>query len=811
MKKLFLFLLLIPFLSRAQQTFTTVRPGVAFTLSSAFVSGATDSVGSIWIGKDGNKFYWMYSGVQQNARFVKFADTTARLANYLNKNTATTQIVHPSVEFLQGAFIVSNSAGFDLTTASGTSFEAFLGASALKMKNNTSGTETDYQVNGITFKGLAGGFQQQFIPQASTFPQNSTIYWPNTGNAADTPAMKSDLRSSAVSTYLLGRSNTFTASTNTFTNTVNMGFLNVTGVGAAITGTTNVDILTINGASNVASRIQSGVGFSFYGASNTTHYDISNDEANLNILRSTSNTGGINVGSVNVVNTTGTGFVDLIEQSASPSSLSGHLRIYADSVDRLSWKNSIYRRTIKIGRASDQTVSMPFRLNTIVADSTDVATNYVPNTRTVAGFALSGNVTLATLTPGSTLTNSSGASTYNGSAASTFDLNLGHFNSWTNGIGTSGNITAAAWGATGINLNIAAATYTDNSSTGTVATQTGINTIGAPTINTTNSGVTYTNIATLVINGSPISGTNSPTFTNTYGLIVGGKTMLSGGFQTNATATSSNLVVPTSSSASTTNVAGLTFAGAPIVNFRAAMNGGNPTTIGTNNSYTNLLIGVANIVTPATGTNQLLANVVIKALGINTAGGSTLPETNTLRLEGRATGGVLNYTLRSIGLSRIDSLTSLRVLGTLSFNNPTAGTAGTDSVVVHNSAGQIKVISPTYYAPSTLIVGTPTIVAGTGAGTSPTVSVTSNGKGLQVTVTTGTLPTGTNATVATVTLANALSYTPNPVFSPASANTSLLSGASMIYMTSTGTANVTITSGTTALTAATTYVWNISL
>lgn len=113
--------------------------------------------------------------------------------------------------------------------------------------------------------------------------------------------------------------------------------------------------------------------------------------------------------------------------------------------------------------------------------------------------------------------------------------------------------------------------------------------------------------------------------------------------------------------------------------------------------------------------------------------------------------------------------------------------------------------------PASLIVGTPTVTAGAGAGTSPTVSVTSNGRGLQLTVTTGTLPTGTNATVATITLANALSYTPYPVFSSASGLTSLLNGASMIYMTSTGTANVTITSGTTALTAATTYVWNITL
>lgn len=113
--------------------------------------------------------------------------------------------------------------------------------------------------------------------------------------------------------------------------------------------------------------------------------------------------------------------------------------------------------------------------------------------------------------------------------------------------------------------------------------------------------------------------------------------------------------------------------------------------------------------------------------------------------------------------------------------------------------------------PAGMIIGTPTIAAGTGAGTSPTVSVTSNGRGIQVTVTTGTIPTGTNATIATVTLANALSYTPYPVFSSPPGAATLLSAASMIGMSSTGPSNVTITSGTTALTAATTYVWNIAL
>lgn len=132
---------------------------------------------------------------------------------------------------------------------------------------------------------------------------------------------------------------------------------------------------------------------------------------------------------------------------------------------------------------------------------------------------------------------------------------------------------------------------------------------------------------------------------------------------------------------------------------------------------------------------------------------------------------------------------------------------GSNGVIVTPGSGTISITGN----PSGLIVGTPTVVAGTGAGTSPTVSVTSNGRSLTLTVTTGTLPTGTGATVATITLATALSYTPTPTFSSGNNNSALLSGATMVYMNSTGTANVTITSGTTGLTAATTYIWNISL
>ena len=101
----------------------------------------------------------------------------------------------------------------------------------------------------------------------------------------------------------------------------------------------------------------------------------------------------------------------------------------------------------------------------------------------------------------------------------------------------------------------------------------------------------------------------------------------------------------------------------------------------------------------------------------------------------------------------------------------------------------------------------PTIAAGTGAGTAPTVAVANatDASGL-VNITTGTLPTGTNAIIATITFNTAYGVAPNVILYPANAITATLSGVSMAYVTSTTTTFV-LTSGTTALTASTAYSW----
>lgn len=101
---------------------------------------------------------------------------------------------------------------------------------------------------------------------------------------------------------------------------------------------------------------------------------------------------------------------------------------------------------------------------------------------------------------------------------------------------------------------------------------------------------------------------------------------------------------------------------------------------------------------------------------------------------------------------------------------------------------------------------TPGIAAGTGAGGSPTVSITGANNGGIINVTTGTAPT-LSAVVVTVTFSNPFPSSSAVVLYPANANTTLLSGTSMVFTTG-GSTTFTITSGSVALTTVTAYSWN---
>lgn len=87
-------------------------------------------------------------------------------------------------------------------------------------------------------------------------------------------------------------------------------------------------------------------------------------------------------------------------------------------------------------------------------------------------------------------------------------------------ISRTGAVSQAAWqNATGVALNLAAATYTDTSTgAGTVTGPSAASWLGQPTFASTNA-VTYTEAATLYIQNAPAQGTNT-TLTNPYALLV---------------------------------------------------------------------------------------------------------------------------------------------------------------------------------------------------------------------------------------------------------------------------------------------------
>lgn len=103
---------------------------------------------------------------------------------------------------------------------------------------------------------------------------------------------------------------------------------------------------------------------------------------------------------------------------------------------------------------------------------------------------------------------------------------------------------------------------------------------------------------------------------------------------------------------------------------------------------------------------------------------------------------------------------------------------------------------------------TPTVAAGAGAGTSPTVAITGTDVSGVLTITTGTSPTGSNATIATITFSGAYGSAPKSVqLTPAGATSAALSGATAPYVdaSSISTTVWVLKSGSTALAASTTH------
>lgn len=153
------------------------------------------------------------------------------------------------------------------------------------------------------------------------------------------------------------------------------------------------------------------------------------------------------------------------------------------------------------------------------------------------------------------------------------------------------------------------------------------------------------------------------------------------------------------------------------------------------------------------------------------------------------------------------------VADTIAAGGITFGADATPSTNLYRSAVNIITTDADhnarhYYTKSAAI---PTAVAGTGAGTGPTITVAAGSTDckMQITVLTGSAPTAAGI-IMTVTYNSAFINTLNKgvIFSPANANAAALSGATNPYVPTEALGSFVFNAGSSALAATTSYIWN---
>lgn len=367
--------------------------------------------------------------------------------------------------------------------------------------------------------------------------------------------------------------------------------------------------------------------------------------------------------------------------------------------------------------------------------------------------------------------------------------------------GASTGLTASAE-IIDVNYNLA---RTIQRATGAVTTQRAY-LVQAPTYSFVGAS-TITDAATVAISGAPVAGTNA-TITRTYAFWVqsgnarvDGNITSRGGartwgtedgqtlaFQTNGTTrwtiTSTGAHTITSSALNGTALATFTQAvstsgNTPFITFTAAAHTAQTASAETIDINFNL----SGALQHATGALTTQRSFVIQARTYSFVAASTITNAATLAITAAPIAGT-NATITNAWTLWIQ-----------------AGNSRFDGTEV-----QIRHLRGTTTAP--------TIAAGTGAGTTPTVSVTGTDIAGLVNITTGTTPTGTNAIVATITFNTAYTTAPYVILIPANRNAQALAIGSIVLVPAAGQTNgVTTTtfvieSGATALAASTAYIWS---
>jgi hypothetical protein len=267
---------------------------------------------------------------------------------------------------------------------------------------------------------------------------------------------------------------------------------------------------------------------------------------------------------------------------------------------------------------------------------------------------------------------------------------------------------------------------------------------------------------------------------------------------------------------------------------------GNITTTGTiTGTMTQATTSVFGVVKPDGTTITIAAGVISSTGGVSLSGTNTWTGVNTISTSAAANTPALSITGNKFGGTGTTSTPLVYINngataptdwvtgGTYLGINAVAGFGGNFMQFHINGAASLIDITAggnIYLNATTGVVNAPVgtfnhhtsggaapgIVASTGAGTGPTVSlsgVATDTSGV-INVTTGTTPAGSGATIVNVTFAKTFGTNAKILLTPVNAAAAALTGAAQVFVPFTGSGTgFTLTAGTTALAATTAYMW----
>lgn len=485
--------------------------------------------------------------------------------------------------------------------------------------------------------------------------------------------------------------------------------------------------------------------------------------------------------------------LNLATQSTSPGAPGSGIYLYADSINRLSWEKSDgHRRTLKMPYAGNQVAAFELKAAYTLADSADVAgkaplaSPFFTGTPILPGMTLTGDIL-----PSFTNTYSLGASG---------NVMLGI---WTNNANITNLVASnATFGTPG-----GSAIFIKGTTSGTIQlipqaiAATGGGTYGwywpvsagsAGQVLTSDGGVgtgqTWTSLTNYAF-GSPTATTQSALDNST---------------KVSTTAYTDAAVAATATYFAASFLAGAGTSGSPY-DFNYARSG----------TYTaDQIISLSSLAATQTNGFELVTPTA-------STSGATVENSPALHFGAHVwkSGGtagdrwsdfmILNEpTTGTTPTGNLNIYASVSTTGTPSYSlvgsfgsNGNWSIQGNLFANIFSSIGQINHLVGGS--------GSLTQVAGTGAGTSPTITLTGNDLALKVAVTTGTSPTGSNAIVSTITFNSTFASAPRVILVAANAAAAGLSGANEAFVNdaSTTTAHFVIESGSTALAASTAYIW----